>query len=345
MSDSTSEKTTVPPVLKPPVLSGMPHPPLLGSSPHIASPVNSRRLMAYVLVALAPVTVFGVVIYGIPALLNILVSVAAAELAELVFRKITRQDMRNADLSAAVTGLLLALVLPPAMPLWMTALGSIFAIVVAKEFFGGLGANVFNPALIGRAFLLMSFPVAATTWTAPFTDAVSGATPMALVKFGDGLSDLGGAYGGIIKTLFMGTHAGCIGESSMAMILVGFVFLLLTKTIDWRAPVTMLASTFVLSFVLGGDPLVAIMAGGVTFGAVFMATDYVSAPLTQKGKLIFGCGAGIITVLIRQYGNYPEGTSYAILIMNATVPFLNKLLNKKFGYVKPVKVKSGEASK
>jgi electron transport complex protein RnfD len=311
----------------------------ISSSPHIASPVDAGALMARVLIALAPVTVFGIVLYGLPALLTILVSLAAAELAEALFRLATRQDLRNRDLSAAVTGLLLALILPPATPLWITALGAVFAIVVVKEFFGGLGANVFNPALIGRAFLLRSFPAAITTWTQPSlaggaVDAVSAVTPLAIINAGE---PLGAGYGEVVKNLFFGVHAGSIGESSAFFILAGFVFLLVSKTIDWRTPVTMTASVSALSFLLGRDPVIAILSGGVLFGAAFMATDYVTAPLTASGKLIFGCAAGIITVLIRQWGIYPEGVTYGILIMNAATPFLNRLLQKKFGYVKPVK--------
>jgi electron transport complex protein RnfD len=314
---------------------------LLSSSPHIASPFSGRVIMAWVLGGLAPAAIFGVVLFGIPALLTIVVSIAAAELAEFAFRKITKQDLRNGDLSAAVTGLLLALIVPPSLPLWMTALGAIFAIIVAKEFFGGLGANVFNPALIGRAFLLMSFPAAATTWQNPSwfgaVDAVSTATPLGLIKSGRDLSVLGDNYGDIIKTLFLGAHAGSIGESSIVLILLGFAVLLLIKIIDWRAPVVMTATVFVFSFLFGRDPLVAILSGGVIFGAVFMATDYVTAPITAAGKLIFGFGAGLITVLIRKWGNYPEGVTYAILIMNAVTPFLNRLIQKKYGWVPPKK--------
>jgi len=312
--------------------------------------------MQRVLFALTPVSVFGIVLYGVPALLTMLVSIAAAELAEALFRKITRRDMRNRDLSAAVTGLLLALILPPGTPLWITALGAIFAIVVAKEFFGGLGANVFNPALIGRAFLLMSFPVAITSWTVPraffgavsAADAVSGATPLGIIKLGNTIADAGkslaaaGLAGGsdywsTIRSLFLGFRGGCIGESSIALILAGFIFLLVTGTIDWRAPISMTVSVFVFSLILGRDPLFAVLSGGMFFGAVFMATDYVTAPFTARGKLIFGLGAGLITVLIRQWGNYPEGVSYGILIMNAVTPFLNRLLQRKYGYVKPLK--------
>jgi electron transport complex protein RnfD len=320
---------------------------LLQSSPHIASTVNARSLMCNVIIALAPVTIYGIVIFGIPALANVLVAVAAAMAAETLFRYITKQDIRTGDLSAAVTGLLLALVIPPTTPLWMTALGAIFAIVVAKEFFGGLGANVFNPALIGRAFLIMSFPAAITTWAVPkggLTDALTGATPLGIVKVGGSVADVGrnlaglglassAGYGDTIKTLFIGNHGGSIGETSILLILAGCAFLLITNTIDWRAPVSMLAGAVLTALILGLDPLFALLSGGLMFGAVFMVTDYVSAPVTPLGKLIFGFGAGVITMLIRKFGAYPEGTSYGILIMNAAVPFLNKFLQKKYGFV------------
>jgi electron transport complex protein RnfD len=307
--------------------------------------------MRTVLIALAPVTIFGVVSFGLPALLNILVSVISAAAAESLFRVITKQENRIRDLSALVTGLLLALVLPPTTPLWMTALGAVFAVVVAKEFFGGLGANVFNPALIGRAFLLMSFPKEITTWARPLgfgtalTDAVSGPTPLETFKLGGGMAAVGtealglgsSGYWTTMQGLFAGNHGGCTGETSILLILAGAVFLLAKKTIDWRAPAAMIVSALILSPVLGIDPLFSILSGGLVFGAVFMATDYVSAPLTAKGKLIFGCGAGIIAVLIRKFGNYPEGVSYGILIMNAATPFLNRLLPKKYGAVPKAK--------
>ncbi|MDR2134528.1 MAG: RnfABCDGE type electron transport complex subunit D [Treponema sp.] len=334
--------------------------PLLASSPHIASPVNSAALMRNMLVALAPVSIYGIAIFGLPALLNIIVSASAAIAAEALFRLLTGQQARAGDLSAGVTGLLLALVIPPATPLWMTALGAIFAVIVAKEFFGGLGANVFNPALVGRAFLLMSFPAALTVWHQPqrsfvlrltagmsgagLVDGVSGVTPLGIIKSGAGIGAVGkffsaaglspsDSYWPTIKTLFLGFRAGCIGESSILLILAAFVFLLATKTIDWRAPVSMTAAAFLCSLALGMDPLFAVLSGGLLFGAVFMATDYVSTPLTAKGKILFGIGAGIISVLIRKWGTYPEGVSYSILIMNGVTPFLNKLLPRKYGFV------------
>ena len=346
--------------------SGSGSPILLSPSPHMVFPVNSRWLMGNMLIALAPLAIFGIIIFGIPALLNIIVSVAAAIAGETLFRLIIRQPVRIADLSAGVTGLLLALIIPPATPLWMTALGSVFAVVVAKEFFGGLGANVFNPALIGRGFLLISFPVAMTSWHVPrvplfssFTaDAISGATPLGVLAKGGSISDVGKtladaglsvpfgnlsaeSYWPTIKALFFGYRAGSIGETSIALILCACFFLLITRTIDWRTPVSMIAAACVTAFVLGLDPLFHVLSGGLVFGAVFMATDYVTAPVTRKGKIIFGIGAGIISILIRKWGIYPEGVCFSILIMNAITPFLNKLLPRKYGYV-PAKQKGAK---
>jgi len=311
--------------------------PLLGSSPHIATPVNSRMLMGNMLIALTPVSIFSVLIFGLPVLLNIIVAAIAAIGGEFLFRLATRQDMRVKDLSAGVTGVLLALVIPPSLPLWMTALGSVFAVIVAKEFFGGLGANVFNPALAGRAFLLMSFPSAMTTWHAPrenfplaLTDATSGASYLGALKTG-----VENAAPSLekVKEMFFGCHAGSAGETSALLILAAFVFLVATRTIDWRAPVSMILTVFVTGFLLGFDPLLAVLSGGLLFGAVFMTTDYVTTPLLPWGKVIFGVGAGLITVLVRKYGTYPEGVCYSILIMNCAVPFLNKMLPRKYGYV------------
>ena len=328
----------------------------LASSPHIASPVDAQRLMANALISLAPCSIYGVAIFGLPALLTIVVSVGAAIGAEALFKRLTKQDIRIKDLSAALTGLLLALVLPPSTPLWMTALGAVFAIIVAKEFFGGLGANVFNPALAGRAFLIMSFPAAITTWHRPpgnfvlsLPDALSGATPLgaarglnsaeAIAAVGSNFAGPAGSadYAAVMQTLFLGNHAGCIGETSILLILLGSVYLLITQTIDWRAPVAMLAMTALASALLGTDPLFALLSGGVVFGAVFMATDYVTAPLTAVGKLIFGAGAGLITVLIRKWGAFPEGVTYGLLIMNAVAPFLDHFIQKKYGFVAKAK--------
>jgi len=326
---------------------------LLQSSPHIASPVNSTALMRNMLIALAPVSIFGVVIFGLPALLNIIVATVSAIAGESLFRLIIKQPIRAKDLSAGVSGLLLALVLPPNTPYWMTALGAFFAVIVAKEFFGGLGANIFNPALIGRAFLQMSFGSALNKWPVPCqpffaADAITGATPLGITKMGAGISAVGrsfveaglsasDSYLSTMKTLFFGFNAGCIGETSIFLCLTSFLFLLVTKTIDWRTPVCMIASGFLFSLLFWQDigfSLYSVLSGGLVFGAVFMATDYVTTPITGKGKILFGIGAGLITMLIRKWGSYPEGVCFSILIMNTAVPFLNKLLSKKYGFVK-----------
>jgi electron transport complex protein RnfD len=314
-----------------------PIPPLLGSSPHIASPFNSRMMMGNMLVALTPVSIFSVVNFGLPVLLNIIIATAAAIGGEAVFRLATRQDIRAKDLSSGVTGLLLALVVPPSLPLWMTALGAFFAVIVAKEFFGGLGANVFNPALAGRTFLVLSFPAAMTTWHPPqkgfpltLTDAVSGASFLGTLKTG---GEINVPYRDLVKDMFFGYQSGSSGETSSLLILAAFVFLVITKTIDWRAPVAMVLTAFAAAFLLGFDPLLAVLSGGLLFGAVYMTTDYVTSPLFAWGKIIFGAGAGLITILIRKYGAYPEGVCYSILIMNCAVPFLNKMLPRKYGFV------------
>lgn len=330
---------------------------LLSSSPHIFSPVDTPRIMLSVVIALMPATAYGIYLYGLPALGVVVTSIAAAVVSEFLFRKLIKASITVGDFSAVVSGLLLALILPPSTPLWMVALGAIFAIVIAKEFFGGLGANPFNPALIGRAFLLMSFPAAITSWSMPKglgvpADALSAATPLNLLKQGNALADVARYFGAsdtgaFYRQLFMGYRSGSIGESSILLVVLGGLFLLGIGVIQWIVPVSVLGSTFVFSWLLGMDPVLALLTGGIVFGAFFMATDYATRPLTPKGQAIFGIGIGLITVLIRKFGGYPEGVTYAILIMNALTPFLNKIRTKKYGFVppqKPAKV-SKEASK
>ncbi len=332
---------------------------LLSSSPHVYTGVTPRKLMLSVIIALAPVSVYGVVLYGLPALFVIIVSVATAVLSEAVFRMLTKQESRIGDLSAVVTGLLVALISPPSIPLWMVAMGSFAAIILAKEFFGGLGANPFNPALIGRAILLMSFPAAMTTWHVPFkgiTDATTGATPLNIVKMGGTIADVGKGfvdnglaaasdYGSTLWTLFVGNRAGCIGESSILLILVGFAFLAIVRAISIVTPLAMVGTAFLASWALGMDPVFGALSGGILFGAVFMATDYSSTSITPLGKLLFGAGAGLITVIIRKFGGYPEGVTYGILIMNMISPFMDKLRVKKYGFVPPARPAAKEAKK
>lgn len=333
----------------------------LSPAPHFSSGRTTRMLMLSVVLSLLPVAAYGIFLFGFPALRTILVSVVCCVGFETLFRQLTRQKPRAGDFSAVITGLLLAMTLPPSIPVWMTVLGALFAVVVAKELFGGLGANVFNPALSGRAFLFVSFPVAMSSWTAPFSgasgvsgadalssasvDAVSNATPLSFLKPGEGLSSLSPAEvaaragfdsaGEMYWTWFTGQRGGCIGESAIPVILVMGIVLLLFRVIDWRAPAAMLVSAVAVTWIAGVDPVLTLLSGGLLFGAVFMVTDYATAPQTSRGRLLFGAGCGVITALIRVFGGYPEGVMFSILIMNAVAPFLNRLTGRKYGWKPP----------
>jgi electron transport complex protein RnfD len=308
--------------------------------------------MLAVIIALVPTTIYGVYLFGAHALLLIAVSVAASAASERLFRLITKQPSRLADCSAAVTGLLLALVLPPSTPLWMAALGAVMAIVVAKEFFGGLGNNPFNPALIGRAFLLMSFPAAMTSWAKPGqfwsgVDAASTATPLNMIKQGAAMKDVFASVnatdlGGFYWQLFLGNRAGSIGETSILLVTIGGIFLIAVGVIRYVIPLAALVSTALFAWVFGMDPLLSVLSGGVAFGAFFMATDYSTSPMTAKGQAIYGAGIGLIVILIRKLGGFPEGVTYAILVMNMLSPFLDRLRARKYGYRSP---RSPEAAK
>jgi len=301
----------------------------LSSSPHISSGLKTRHVMWIVVFALLPETVWGVLLFGTPALLTICASVATAVASEWLFNKITKKRQSAGDGSAVITGLLLALVLPPTLPLWQTILGAAFAIIVAKQLFGGLGSNVWNPALIGRAFLVASFPAAmGASWISPLPDATSSATILSTLKQADAVSSVD------YWELFIGRQAGCIGESSILLILISALFLIGTGLVDWRAPVFMVGTFALLMFASGGDVLAHLLSGGLVFGAVFMATDYVTTPVTSYGRIVFGAGCGLLTFLIRKFGGYPEGVMFSILIMNSITPFLNKLTPRKYGYKK-----------
>lgn len=303
---------------------------ILSSSPHISSGRKTQALMFTVVASLIPECVYGVVFFGIPALITILASVASAVLFEFLFNLLAKKKQTVSDGSAIITGILLALVLPPTIPVWQTVLGAAFGIIVAKSLFGGLGSNVWNPALTGRAFLFVSFPVAmGSAWITPLPDAVSTATILPAIKSGAFTPSRE-----IYLQYFFGNRAGCIGETSILLILISFVFLLATRTIDWRAPFAMVATTVILTWISGGDILMALLSGGLIFGATFMITDYVTAPVTKPGRLIYGAGCGLITFLIRKFGGYPEGVMFSILIMDSLAPFLNKITRRKYGYKK-----------
>lgn len=303
----------------------------LSPTPHFSSKRKTKQIMLLVIVSLLPQCAAGIYHFGLSALTTILVSVASCVLFETLFCLLIKKPVSTGDFSAVITGLLLALTLPPTIPFWMTILGAFFAIIVAKAFFGGIGCNVWNPALTGRAFLVISFPlVMGGGYVLPGADAVSSATPLASVMpaaktFSKEALDY-------YWTLFTGNHAGCIGETCIAAIVISAVFLLATKVIDFRAPLMMIITCCLCSLLSGTDVLYTLMSGGLLFGAVFMATDYTTAPVTKPGRLIFGAGCGLITFLIRRFGGYPEGVMFSILIMNSLVPFLNNVNQRKYGY-------------
>ena len=303
---------------------------ILSSSPHISNGRKTQGLMFTVVISLIPECVYGVVIFGVPALITILASVASSVLFEFLFNLLAKKKQTICDGSAIITGILLALVLPPTIPVWQTVLGAAFGIIVAKSLFGGLGSNVWNPALTGRAFLFVSFPVTmGSAWITPLPDAVSTATVLSSLKNGEFIPSRE-----IYLQYFLVNRAGCIGETSILLFLISFVFLLVTKTIDWRAPFAMVATTVILTWISGGDILMALLSGGLIFGATFMVTDYVTAPVTKPGRLVYGAGCGLITFLIRKFGGYPEGVMFSILIMDSLTPFLNKITPRKYGYKK-----------
>ncbi len=300
----------------------------ISATPHVRSKDSTQSIMRDVIIALMPATIVGVYRFGIKALLLIIISIASAVIAEAVYQKITKQKVTISDLSAVVTGLLLAMNIPSSAPWWLPMVGSAFAIIFAKQLFGGIGQNFINPALAGRAFLLCSYPTLMTAWVAPGPDAISVATPLAILKEGnpETLSSLPS-----LLDAAMGNIGGCIGETCAIALIIGGLYLIAKGIISWRIPVVYLATVFVLSLLLPRegsnavyDAVYELMIGGVMLGAFFMATDYASSPITPKGQIIMGLGCGIITVLIRVYGGYPEGVSYSILIMNLCVPLIDR---------------------
>lgn len=290
-------------------------------SPHIRAKRSTKDIMLDVIIALLPATVAGVIFFGIPALTLIIACVASAVLSEAVFYLILKRELPIGDLSAVVTGLLLALNLSANIPVWQAIIGSVFAIIIVKCFFGGIGCNVVNPAITGRVFMLIAFGTMAKS--AFPLDSVATATP---------LVELGSGNVPNLLDLFIGKVGGCIGETSAAALLIGFVYLVVKRVISWHIPVVYIATVFLFTFAVKGDLTVAlayILSGGLFIGAIFMATDYVTSPSTPWGKVVFGLGAGIITVLIRLWGNYPEGVSFAILLMNILNPFIEKWTRRK----------------
>lgn len=320
----------------------------VSSSPHIRNQETIARIMWSVVFALLPATLFSIYLFGLPALKTIAWCIGACVGSEFLIQNWQNKRPSITDGSAVITGLLLAMNLPANLPWYMCISGAVVAIGLAKHTMGGLGYNIFNPALIGRAFLMASWPLAMTTWpkvdfyqqldSLPHVtnkvDALTAATPLGILK-GQGYEALVQSFGSnqdLYTALFLGLRGGCLGETSCLLLLLGGFFLIYRGYINWQVPVTMIATVGVLSWIFGGstlfsgDPLLHMLSGGLFLGAFFMATDMVTIPITKKGQFVFALGAGIIATLIRLKGGYPEGVSYSILLMNAVTPLIDKLI-------------------
>lgn len=302
----------------------------ISPGPHIFSKESSSKMMKDAIIALLPVIFASVYFFRTRAIILLLVSIASCVGFEAAIQFLMKRKITISDCSAVVTGILFAMVMPPSLPIWACILGCFIAIGLAKQLFGGLGMNIFNPALLGRAFLMAAFPTFMTRWNEPLSlDAVTGATPLGLVKFGNSLSI---NYG----DLFIGNVSGSLGETSAVALLIAGLYLLIRKTIDWRITLAYIGTAFIIGFVanlispdFGAGGLFHVLAGGLLIGAIFMATDPVTSPITKTGRWVFGIGCGIITMVIRLWGGLPEGVMYSILLMNALTPLLNRMTRPK----------------
>ena len=311
--------------------------------PQVRTNTDTSRIMLDVIIALVPAMVVGIVMFGVKALLLIAVSVASAVFWEWGYRKLMKKPSSIGDLSACVTGILVALVIPVGAPWWMPVVGTFFAMVIVKQLYGGIGKNFLNPALAARAFLMASWPVIMTTWAVPSVlsktvDAATMATPLSILKAGTETMPDYFSFG----NLFIGSMPGCIGEISAAALLVGGIYLLVRKVINWRIPVAFIGTVAILTVIFPRNGysnidwmVYNLLSGGLLLGAIFMATDYSSSPVTLNGQLLYGFGCGALTVLIRYFGGYPEGVSYAILIMNLCAWAIDKgTRGRQFGVTK-----------
>ncbi|HRF69006.1 MAG TPA: RnfABCDGE type electron transport complex subunit D [Muribaculum sp.] len=306
----------------------------VSASPHIHTKRTVAGCMRHVTIALLPAAACALYFFGIGALIVIATSIAACAATEYIINRwMLRRPSTLADGSAILTGLLLAFNLPSNLPVWAVIIGSVVAIGIGKMAFGGLGCNIWNPALVGRVFLLISFPVQMTSWPLPlvnrseYFDAVTGATTLGILKLGE-------ADSASIDILASATGAigGSLGEVSAIALLIGFIYLLCMKVITWHIPVSILGTVALFTLCIGGNLAVELLSGGLMLGACFMATDYVTSPMSKKGMLIFGVMIGLITVIIRRWGAYPEGVSFAILLMNGFVPLIDRYIKpRKFG--------------
>ena len=291
---------------------------IVAASPHVTTKNSTAVIMRDVLIALLPAVLAGCVVFGLRALLVVAVTTAACVFFEWGFEKLCHTPSTISDLSAAVTGVLLAMNLPVSIPLWQAVFGALVAMVAVKGLFGGIGKNFANPAITARIVMFLAFSKTMTAWV--FPDAVSSATPLAMMANGESVDYL---------TLLLGNHGGCLGETSALALLIGFAYLLIRGVISWHTPVCFVGTVFVMSLILGQDAVGQILSGGLMLGAIFMATDYSTTPSTNLGRVLFGIGAGLLTVLIRFYGAYAEGVSFAILFMNILTPYLSKWTETK----------------
>ncbi len=311
---------------------------IVESSPHVFSANSKTKTMWLVIVALLPATLVGIYNFGLPVLWILLTSILTATLTEAVFNKLRGKPTSIIHGAAIITGLLLALTLPPTVPLWIPVVGAFIAIALAKHAFGGAGCTLFNPALVGRAFLVVSFPVIMSNYIWPTGwDAITSATPLQALKY-SGYESTITMFGGKMlayKSLLLGNIAGTIGEASALALLIGGLFLIYKKVVDWKIPTIYIGTVFVFALLMRQDPLFHVLGGGLMIGAFFMATDYGGMPITQSGRIYFALGLGILTSVIRFFGGYPEGVNFAILLMNAASPMIERLTIKKpFGYIK-----------
>lgn len=324
---------------------------IVSASPHVRSPETVTGIMLDVIIALVPSLVASIIIFGFRSLLITAVCIASCVLFEFISRKIMKRDTTIGDLSAVVTGMLLAFNMPVSIPLWMCVVGCFFAIVVVKQFFGGIGQNFVNPAIGGRIVMLVSFSSAMTDWTAPMSwkngvDAVSTATPLSILKNFDGT--VSEELPSLLE-MFLGVRGGCLGEVSAVAILIGGLYLLIRRVIKPTIPLCFVGTVAVIMLIAGKGNfefmLYEILSGGLLLGAFFMATDYATSPINGKGRIIFGIGCGVITSVIRLFANLPEGVSYAIILMNILVPHIENITRPKpFGTVKEKKSKEEAAS-
>ncbi|WP_295083877.1 RnfABCDGE type electron transport complex subunit D [Ruminococcus sp.] len=297
---------------------------IVSPSPHDENYTKTTNIMLNVIIALLPAWGAAVYFFGLRVIPLTAVCIGSCIFFEYVCRAMMKRSNTIGDLSAVVTGLILAMNLPSTLPYWMAVIGSFVAIVIVKQLFGGLGQNFANPAITARIVLMISFPAAMTKWVEPFThtdlDAISGATPLPLAGTDNAVSYL---------DLFLGKTGGCLGETCALALLIGGLYLAARKIISLAAPLSFIGSLFILSWISGSDPVYQILAGGVFLGAFFMATDYATTPITTKGKIVFGLGCGIITFIIRRFGSYPEGVSFSILLMNVLTPYIEQLTRTK----------------